>query len=146
MSKWSSAFRDSRWQQKRLEVMERDQWKCQSCHKGGEGVTLNVHHIYYEKGKDPWEYENDLLITWCEDCHTKRHKIQKNILRSLACQEMWHLDHIDTMLADADFIFALCDSNLHRNEILQLIHIGGEIASNAREDMQAIWDYEREQK
>jgi len=35
---------------------------------------LNVHHTYYIKGHKPWEYENDALVTLCEDCHKKRHK------------------------------------------------------------------------
>jgi len=79
MSKWSSAFRDSRWQQKRLEVMKRDEWTCRSCGASGEGVTLNVHHAYYESGKAPWEYPSNTLITWCETCHEKRHEMAKYI-------------------------------------------------------------------
>lgn len=74
---YSQYYRDSRWQQKRLEIMERDGWKCRSCGKGGEGVTLNVHHAYYEKGKKPWEYDGDMLVTWCEKCHEWRHSIMK---------------------------------------------------------------------
>lgn len=35
---------------------------------------LNVHHTYYTKGCKPWEYENDSLVTLCEDCHKKRHE------------------------------------------------------------------------
>ena len=77
MSKWSSAFRDSRWQKKRLEVMESDGWVCRSCGANGEGVTLNVHHAYYEAGKAPWEYEDRSLVTMCEDCHKAFHRLQK---------------------------------------------------------------------
>lgn len=79
MSKWSSQCRDVRWQKKRLEIMERDEFTCQSCGKN-KNVTLNVHHIYYEKGLKPWEYESDLLITWCENCHKIRHQQQKEAL------------------------------------------------------------------
>jgi hypothetical protein len=82
MSKWSAAFRDSRWQKKRLQVMERDNWKCQSCGASGEGITLNVHHAFYESGKAPWEYPDHTLVTWCETCHEKRHEITRQ------CQ--WH--------------------------------------------------------
>lgn len=35
---------------------------------------LNIHHTYYVKGAKPWEYENDSLVTLCEDCHKKRHE------------------------------------------------------------------------
>ena len=83
MSKWSSAFRDSRWQKLRLEVMERDGWKCRRCGKK-EGVTLNVHHAYYEAGKAPWEYPKQTLVTFCEECHAFRHKQQTDLLVKLS--------------------------------------------------------------
>ena len=35
---------------------------------------LNIHHTYYIKGNKPWEYDNDALVTLCEDCHKKRHE------------------------------------------------------------------------
>jgi len=31
--------------------------------------TLVVHHLYYEKEKEPWDYSNEALIVLCEDCH-----------------------------------------------------------------------------
>ncbi len=83
MSKWSSAFRDSRWQRKRLEVMERDGWRCTSCGKSA-GVILNVHHIHYEAGLAPWEYSLSSLVTWCETCHETRHELQKNALLAIS--------------------------------------------------------------
>lgn len=82
MSKRSSMYRDSRWQQKRLEIMERDNWTCRSCGASGDGTFLNVHHAYYEAGCKPWEYDNDLLITWCEDCHEKHHRRLKEIQKA----------------------------------------------------------------
>jgi len=63
-------LRDPRWQKKRLEVMERDKWKCRYC--GTKETTLNVHHTFYERGKAPWEYPNDSLMTLCEPCHERR--------------------------------------------------------------------------
>lgn len=61
-------LRDPRWQKMRLQVMERDKFRCVSC--GREDVTLNVHHaVPYRKGCEPWEYELDELTTLCEYCH-----------------------------------------------------------------------------
>lgn len=61
-------LKDPRWQKKRLEVMERDKFMCTSCQS--DETTLNVHHVVpYRKDTKPWEYENDELITLCEDCH-----------------------------------------------------------------------------
>lgn len=36
--------------------------------------ALNVHHKYYVNGKTPWEYDNDTLVTLCQDCHCLEHK------------------------------------------------------------------------
>jgi len=60
-------LKDPRWQKRRLQVMERDEWACQVC--GDSESTLNVHHKHYFKGRAPWEYEDSELITLCESCH-----------------------------------------------------------------------------
>lgn len=36
---------------------------------GDTTTTLHVHHKYYEKGNEPWEYRDDALITFCCHCH-----------------------------------------------------------------------------
>ncbi len=60
---------DPRWQKKRLEILERDKWACQSC--SATDKTLHVHHARYKFGEDPWETPGRLLITLCTDCHEK---------------------------------------------------------------------------
>jgi uncharacterized protein YkuJ len=64
---YSEKLKDPRWQKKRLEIFERDEWTCQSCYSQDE--TLHVHHLKYEKNREPWEYDNVDLITLCELCH-----------------------------------------------------------------------------
>lgn len=58
---------DPRWQRKRLEILQDDEWQCQKCHATEN--TLHVHHLYYEKGRDPWDYSRDALIILCASCH-----------------------------------------------------------------------------
>lgn len=36
-------------------------------------TQLHIHHKYYIKDRNPWEYENDALVTLCAECHQKRH-------------------------------------------------------------------------
>jgi hypothetical protein len=60
-------LKDVRWQKTRLEVMQRDGFKCRRCHDDDE--TLNVHHCYYEWDNDPWNYPLSSLVTLCETCH-----------------------------------------------------------------------------
>lgn len=69
---YAEKLRDPRWQKKRLEVMNRDGFKCKSC--GDATSTLNVHHKYYEKGAMPWDYPETALVTLCEKCHGRTEK------------------------------------------------------------------------
>jgi len=57
------------WQKKRLEILQRDNWICQSCMD--TSTTLNVHHKIYLPDKDIWDYPDYLLITLCDECHLK---------------------------------------------------------------------------
>lgn len=54
------------WQKKRLEILQRDEWRCQRCDRADK--TLHVHHrVYYES--DPWNIPNTALETLCDECH-----------------------------------------------------------------------------
>lgn len=66
-SEYAQKLRDPRWQKMRLEVMQRDNFTCQMCCDNTR--PLNVHHNFYERGKDPWDYPLWSLVTFCEDCH-----------------------------------------------------------------------------
>ena len=62
---------DPRWQKKRLEIMQRDEFKCTEC--GDEQSTLHVHHLYYVKNREAWDYPAFSLTTLCESCHSTAH-------------------------------------------------------------------------
>ncbi len=80
-------LRDPRWQRKRLEIMQRDKFMCCDC--GAKESTLNVHHAYYRKGADPWDYPSFMLRTLCEFCHNERH-IKTNELLTMIGQQSLH--------------------------------------------------------
>lgn len=65
---YSEKLKDPRWQKRRLEILQRDGWRCHLC--ANDERTLHVHHLFYFPGKEPWEINNGFLITLCEDCHT----------------------------------------------------------------------------
>ena len=67
MGTYLEKLKDPRWQKKRLEIFKRDNWQCKVC--GDVENTLNVHHIFYFKDKEPWEVHEGFLITLCEQCH-----------------------------------------------------------------------------
>ena len=62
-------LQDPRWQRKRLEILQRDEFTCLKC--GSTKDTLHVHHGYYERNTEPWEYPDDSLHTLCECCHSQ---------------------------------------------------------------------------
>lgn len=64
---YSERLKDPRWQRKRFEILQRDDFTCVVC--GDKNNTLHVHHGYYERGLEPWEYDSSTLWTLCECCH-----------------------------------------------------------------------------
>lgn len=73
----SNDYLDPRWQKKRLEILERDNFTCTEC--GDNESTLHVHHSHYKKGAKVWDYNNVSLFTLCENCHKKKHEEVKAV-------------------------------------------------------------------
>ena len=74
---YEELLKDPRWQRKRLEVMQADNFTCQACFR--KDKTMNVHHKRYVHGVMPWEYDTRDLITLCDDCHKKHHNTEDKI-------------------------------------------------------------------
>lgn len=60
-------LQDPRWQRKRASILDRADYQCEWC--GNDKETLHVHHGFYGKNAEPWEYENDTLYCLCDTCH-----------------------------------------------------------------------------
>lgn len=76
-TEYKKELKNKRWNELRLIVMKRDEFKCKLC---GSKHNLNVHHIKYKDGKKAWEYPITSLITLCEECHKKVHSDINNDL------------------------------------------------------------------
>jgi hypothetical protein len=82
-------YKDPRWQKKRLEILERDNFTCVICCE--KEKTLHVHHRKYlnkitKQGifwEDPWNYPDELLVTLCEECHEIETENMKIVLHDL---------------------------------------------------------------
>lgn len=70
---YSEKLKNPKWQRKRLEIFQRDNWACVNCESTTE--CLRVHHKKYIYGNDPWDYDNSFLETLCHKCHEKEHEI-----------------------------------------------------------------------
>lgn len=97
-------LKDPRWQRKRLEIFNRDDWTCTSCFN--KDKTLHVHHKKYKWGKKPWEYDDDSLTTLCEECHEKITESKKALDAAIAKlhpgQQEMVLGFVEAFLADID--------------------------------------------
>ena len=72
-SAYSEKLKDPRWQKKRLEILNRDDWTCQIC--GAKDRPLHAHHPQYSSEiSNPWEYDDQQIITLCESCHSIEHE------------------------------------------------------------------------
>jgi hypothetical protein len=106
MISYKEKLLDPRWQKKRLEVLERDNWTCQSCKETQK--TLHVHHQKYSRA--PWSIKSDFLITYCERCHSTIEMLIKKIdgfsikkIKLVDCKSGKRLITAYGVLADNDF-------------------------------------------
>ncbi|MGF6636791.1 HNH endonuclease [Paraburkholderia sp. MM6662-R1] len=78
---YAEKLRDPRWQRRRLEIMQRDNFACTEC--GDTESTLNVHHRRYIRGVEPWDCPTAMLVTLCERCHEAIHEGCRTIAEAL---------------------------------------------------------------
>jgi hypothetical protein len=64
---YAEKLKHPKWQKRRLEILQRDLFTCMDC--GDMDTTLHIHHKVYRSGAEPWDYEDNELITLCENCH-----------------------------------------------------------------------------
>jgi hypothetical protein len=95
-------LKDPRWQKKRLLIFERDNYTCQKC--SDTESCLNVHHLIYLPHTDPWNYDNNLLITLCESCHESE-------LRNMPMMESGIIDALKSRFLSEDIQELICGFN-----------------------------------
>lgn len=103
---YAEMLKDPRWQKRKTEILNRDNFTCQLC--GDTKNTLHVHHFRYINGRKPWEYANEDLITLCEDCHNKTHEeINKQSMSEIHIGDVflyYHSDYEDYLMCyDIDY-------------------------------------------
>lgn len=95
---------DPRWQRRRLEVLQRTDFRCAHCDSSEK--TLHVHHLRYIRGHDPWEYSDEDLRPLCEECHAEWHELRARLDESLA--RIW--DH-ELVIGFVEGIRAACSDD-----------------------------------
>jgi hypothetical protein len=94
-SSYIEKLRNPKWQKRRLDIMSRDEFTCQSCNDSQS--TLNVHHMTYVYGLEPWDYPDTNFITLCEYCHSEeelckvltKHFITESLLKGISNKRLF---------------------------------------------------------
>lgn len=68
---YGALLKDPRWQRRRLEVFDRDNFTCCLC--GDDKNEVQVHHLKYEG--NPWDVDMVHLRTLCVLCHEISHEL-----------------------------------------------------------------------
>ena len=66
---YSEKLKHPKWQKKRLEILQRDNFTCVLC--GDTETELQVNHLKYTG--EPYEAPNEDLETLCKHCHALKH-------------------------------------------------------------------------
>lgn len=103
--KYGDKLLDPRWQKRRLEVFESDNFTCQWC--GNKDKTLHVHHFCYLS--NPWDSEDGDLVTLCCDCHKIEHlsnltPLEKELKNLLLVSAIIHQNDTNLLLQQANKI------------------------------------------
>ena len=59
---YKDILKDRRWQKRRLEILNRDDFRCRICPDESTD-NIHVHHKSYINNKEPWDYADNYLIT-----------------------------------------------------------------------------------
>ncbi|MEE9374531.1 MAG: hypothetical protein V3V00_15860 [Saprospiraceae bacterium] len=110
---WSEQYKDPKWQKKRLEILERDGWKCKNCLS--KEKTLHVHHISYDYNKKVWDYHNCRLVSLCDDCHKREHLFMKDAYKNLEIAL-----ELKNYIA-LDIVKLVCATLRHKDELIEFI-------------------------
>lgn len=114
---------DPRWQKRRLEILSRDNFTCVNC--GSTEKTLHIHHQKYCKdGRDPWEYNDYLLVTLCCDCHK-----QEEVEKTVTAQVMEYFLSNSVLISDVNRLLLEIISAIANHRHYQTDHTPHEIKS-----------------
>lgn len=109
--RYTDKLLDPRWQKKRLEIFQRDGFKCRSCKS--QRRTLNVHHRWYLNGAEPWDYESEALLTLCDECH-QRVKMYCDLIKE-SPEFLWAVRELDGAISKGGYKPAVRALNLLRH-------------------------------
>lgn len=90
---YAKQYQHPKWQKKRLEILEREDYTCQDC--GDTEIQLHIHHGHYSKGHEVWDYDNETLWCLCEPCHESWEIEKSNLYYNIARMKLKDIDFLN---------------------------------------------------
>jgi 5-methylcytosine-specific restriction endonuclease McrA len=122
---YADKLKSPKWQKRRLEIMQRDMFRCRRC--GSDDKQLHVHHIYYDKEyKEPWDYPDHLLTTICNDCHELEGNIKVDGLSMCVLDNLIKISNktlVDIDNISVDAYFMQMQENYTEKEALKICYL-----------------------
>ena len=81
---YAEKLKDARWQELRLRLFEAADWTCEECKSIRPSDGLQVHHIIYLAGVEPWDHPPEVLLSLCDKCHVERQEIEREFYLKIA--------------------------------------------------------------
>jgi len=97
---YSMKLRDPRWIKKSKLVKEIANHTCRDC---GNKSNLEVHHCFYQYGREPWEYPFDSLRCLCSTCHKRRGNKEIVLRAKLAEIDFNGLEALEHIISNATY-------------------------------------------
>ena len=143
--RYSQELQNTHWKLKADNIRIRDKYKCRLCN--ATGIQLDVHHLRYIEGREPWEYDDGDLVTLCHKCHEKLHD-EINFYQLKEWDYFYHKDFdgvgiVSRMYTDS-LEFHVCWTETERDvpEHGRIWFEGGGYPSNVRAATNTeIWDF-----
>lgn len=78
---YAQKLRDVRWKRRRDDLLRQRNYTCCECAQPLTTGTmdLQVHHVVYISGLDPWDYPDELLLVVCPEHHRVRAALEQAI-------------------------------------------------------------------
>jgi 5-methylcytosine-specific restriction endonuclease McrA len=90
---WKVQREDPRWQKKKAEICERDNWTCKMC--GDTDSQLSVHHSFYMPRRAIWDYPNKSLHCLCWSCHQKAQSTKEALDELIGCLQLSSIERLE---------------------------------------------------
>lgn len=98
---YAEKLKDPRWQKRRLELFNASNWTCVEC--GSKTDSLHIHHGYYKRRTDPWDYPDDKMRVLCEACHSENQDAMEEVHRIIGNWTIRDLKRLQLILAPLEF-------------------------------------------